>query len=76
MLKLRILWENCLQLLIQSKNSILEDLDDYEFLSDNGNLRWFLSIALRIPTAHDFCVISARKLARARTQQKKFSIAK
>ena len=22
-------------------------------------LRWFLSIALRIPTAHDFCVISA-----------------
>ena len=37
-----------------------------------GNLRWFLSIALRIPTAHDFCVISARKLARARTQRKKF----
>ena len=35
-------------------------------------LRWFLSTALRIPTAHDFCVISARKLARARTQQKKF----
>ena len=35
-------------------------------------LRWFLSIALRIPTAHDFYVISARKLARARTQQKKF----
>ena len=37
-----------------------------------GNLRWFLSIALRIPTAHDFCVISARKLALARTQRKKF----
>ena len=36
------------------------------------NLRWFLSFALRIPTAHDFCIISARKLARARTQQKKF----
>ena len=35
-------------------------------------LRWFLSFALRISTAHDFCVISARKLARARTQQKKF----
>ena len=35
-------------------------------------LRLFLSIALRIPTAHDFCVISARKLARARTQRKKF----
>ena len=35
-------------------------------------LRWFLSIALRIPTAHDFCVISARKLARAPTQLKKF----
>ena len=26
-------------------------------------IRWFLSIALRIPTAHDFCVISARKWA-------------
>ena len=25
------------------------------------DLRWFLSIALRIPTVHDFCVISARK---------------
>ena len=32
-------------------------------------LRWFLSIALRIPSAHDFYVISARKLARARTQR-------
>ena len=32
----------------------------------------FLSIALHIPAAHDFCVISARKLARARTQGKKF----
>ena len=42
-------------------------------MQDAGQvLRWFLSIALRIPTAHDFCVISARKLARARTQQKKF----
>ena len=39
-------------------------------------LRWFLSIALRIPTAHDFCVISARKLARARTQRNKFPQAK
>ena len=27
--------------------------------------------ALRIPTAHDFCVISACKLACARTQRKK-----
>ena len=35
-------------------------------------LRWFLNIALRIPTAHDFRVISARKLARARTQRNKF----
>ena len=26
-----------------------------------GSLRWFPSFALRIPTAHDFCVISARK---------------
>ena len=24
-------------------------------------LRWFLSVALRIPTAHDFCIISVRK---------------
>ena len=39
-------------------------------------LRWFLSIALLIPTAHDICVISARKLARARTQQKNFPQAK
>ena len=31
-------------------------------------LRWFPSFALRIPTAHDFCVISARKWARARVQ--------
>ena len=38
MLKLLILWENYLQLLIQSKGSILEDWDDYEFLSDNGSL--------------------------------------
>ena len=34
-------------------------------------LRWFLSIALRIPTAHDFRVISARKLARARTDNER-----
>ena len=45
-----------------SKRFILKYLD----------LRWFLCIALRIPTAHDFRVISARKLARARTQRKKF----
>ena len=35
-------------------------------------LRWFISIALRIPTAHDFYIISVRKLVRARTQRKKF----
>ena len=29
-------------------------------------------MALRIPTAHDFRVISARKWARARTQRKNF----
>ena len=34
------------------------------------DLRWFLSFALRIPTAHDFCVVSARKWARARTKRK------
>ena len=38
MLKLRILWENYLQFLIQSKRSILEDWEDYEDLSDNVNL--------------------------------------
>ena len=37
----------------------------------NSKLRWFLSIALRIPTAHDFRVISARKLARARTDNER-----
>ena len=31
-----------------------------------------LRIALRIPTALDFCVIRTRKLAYAHTQQKKF----
>ena len=34
-----------------------------------SNLRSFLSIALRIPTAHDFCIISARNLVRAHTQR-------
>ena len=31
-------------------------------------LRWFLSNALRISTAHDFCVNSARTEARARAK--------
>ena len=35
-------------------------------------LRWFPSFALRIPTAHDFCVISARKWARKHTKCKRF----
>ena len=35
-------------------------------------LRWFPSFALRIPSAHEFCVISARKWARARTKRKRF----
>ena len=35
-------------------------------------LKWFLSIALCIPTGHDFRVIAARKWACARTQGKKF----
>ena len=33
-----------------------------------GALRWFPSFVLRIPIAHDVCVISARKRARARVQ--------
>ena len=37
-----------------------------------SELRWFPSFALRIPTAHDFCVISARTWARARTKHKTF----
>ena len=53
-----------------SRCRIQRDLTIYSGLMEW--LRWFLSIALRIPTAHDFCVISARKLARARTQRKKF----
>ena len=32
----------------------------------------FRDWTMRIPTAHDFCVISARKLARVRAQRKKF----
>ena len=39
-----------------------------------GTLRWFLSIVLRISTVHDFRIISAHKLARARTQQKNFPL--
>ena len=35
-------------------------------------LRCFPSFALRISTAHDVCVISARKWARARTKSKRF----
>ena len=35
-------------------------------------LGWFLSIALRIPNAHDFRVISVRTRARARTKRKRF----
>ena len=31
-------------------------------------LRWFPSFALCIPTAHDFCIISARKWARERVR--------
>ena len=31
-------------------------------------LRWFPSFALRVPNAHDFCVISALTWARARVQ--------
>ena len=36
------------------------------------SLRWFLGIASRIPTAHDFCVNSVRTWARARTKRKRF----
>ena len=39
-------------------------------------LRWFLSFALRIPTAHDIRVISARTWARARTNVRDFSQSK
>ena len=35
-------------------------------------LRWFPSFALRIPTAHEFCVISARTWACGRTKHKRF----
>ena len=37
-----------------------------------NTLRWFPSCALRIPTAHDFYVISVRKWAHARTKRKGF----
>ena len=39
-------------------------------------LRWFRSIALRIPTAHGFRVISTRKWARARPNEINFPQAK
>ena len=37
-----------------------------------NDLRWFPSFALRISTVHDFCVISVRKWARARTNIRDF----
>ena len=46
------------------------DADAVKFYRNVSKLlRWFPSFALRIPTAHDFCVISARKWARARTNR-------
>ena len=45
---------------------------DYNIILKLWNLRWFLSIALRIPTAHDICVIGTRKWVCAHTQRKKF----
>ena len=42
----------------------------------NLSLRWFLSIALRIPAAHDFCVISACKYTTKEISLKLSSIAK
>ena len=53
-------------------DTLLNGTDTKNRIYHETRLRWFLSIALRTPTAIDFCVISARKLARAGTQQKKF----
>ena len=57
---------------LRDTGAMLYQLSNEATRWERGQLRWFLSIALRIPTAHDFCVISACKLARARTQRKKF----
>ena len=42
----------------------------------NSSLRWLLSIALRIPTVHDFCVISACTYTRKEISHKLSPIAK
>ena len=68
--KFRLDVSNCLTR-DATPSSILEFEASYKDL-ESIILRWFLSIALCIPTAQDFCVISARKLARACTQRKKF----
>ena len=47
-----------------SRIQIAADVNKWREFS--ARLRWFPSFALRIPTAHDFCVISARKWARVR----------
>ena len=44
----------------------------YAYTLMRTSLYWFLSIALRVPTAHDFRVIGARKSPRAYTQRKRF----
>ena len=48
-------------------------ITQYLYLAQHCLLRWFLSIALCSPTAHDFRVINARKLARAHTQRPNLS---
>ena len=67
---------------VQMKNFSPVDRDEIQETKPNINLSFpavvalwtliFPSFALRIPTAHDFCVISARKLARGRTKLKRF----
>ena len=50
---------------------LLRRLQRSEFWYSISKLRWFLSFALLIPTVHDFCVISARTWALARTAKRK-----
>ena len=70
------IWTNQKYNVVTGKSSVkfLKGFEKIQKISRklNFQLRWFPSFALRIPTAHDFCVISARKWAHARTKRKRF----
>ena len=61
---------HCVVFLSETTLTVPLSIQVYKWVT--ANLRWFLGIALRIPSALDFRVISARTWARARTKRKRF----